>query len=323
MKIKKYQNTNGPITRNVAASDMTAQVSSQPQLWLKQDTEERALNTTRMRSTDKQERERGKKAEKQRRKRKIVERSQVSDPHHDHSTEQPDNLAEAIINQGVEQDAEKHNPYGWYRRSFDRTSPMYQGAITGLSKDEAEDRMGFFANLGDAWGTTNARNDSSQPMWKRMTDRMLWNLDSRNPRSSETYATISAPLMLQGMPLLTNTGATTGMMLAGLVGEAVNYSPYLLSGNTFGDYLGKLPIVTNAAGNTIVPFVTAFHPSMGRMINYANKRGTWYAPFEYTTAHSKIGKRGISMALNTTEIYDPILPIKIGFVNVLSRFLVS
>jgi len=47
---------------------------------------------------------------------------------------------------------------------------LYQGTITGLSDAEAEERMGFFANLGDALGTTNARHDPNRSLAARLTD---------------------------------------------------------------------------------------------------------------------------------------------------------
>lgn len=40
-------------------------------------------------------------------------------------------------------------------------------------------------------------------------------------------------------------------------------------------------------------------------LNYSLARKTWYAPIEYTIAHNPIGKRGIYMAMNSTDWGEP------------------
>lgn len=51
-----------------------------------------------------------------------------------------------------------------------KESQENQGEITPLTDDEAEERIGFFANLGDALGVTNARHDANRSLAARMTD---------------------------------------------------------------------------------------------------------------------------------------------------------
>ena len=164
------------------------------------------------------------------------------------------------------------------------------GTLRGLSDSEAEEKMGFWANVGDALGVANARNDPNRSTAARLADRMLWNLDSRNPRSNETHFAVMAPLTMTMLPATTTYSGLTTLGASTIGGTALNYLTYPLTDQTVGDYLGKLPIITSSAGNTIAETAgmgaIGLHPSMRRMVNYTDNRGTWYAPGEYVVAHT-------------------------------------
>lgn len=199
-----------------------------------------------MRSTNPKEREAGRKAEVQRRREKNSQAKQAANPHVDASAKPDDLSVDSIIENDVNNEAEMHNPFGLYRTSFDRSSPAYQGAITGLSDSEAEDKMGFFANLGDAIGVTNARNDYTKPMWKRMADRVLWNLDSRNPSGGLEGVAENPAIVTMGM-----AGVSPAQLIKFGIGSTLfNNITTPFTGRTIGQHAGDwFPIVTGTTGD--------------------------------------------------------------------------
>ena len=264
MQIKKYQRPNQQLERTIAASDQTSQVAAIPLKQQKADVEQQALNVNRMRSTDAKVRNAGYKAEVQRHKQKRQRAKQTANPHVDAATVQDNQLVENVVNNAIEQEvaqqAERHNPYGFYRRSYDPSSPMYQGAYTGLTPEEAEDKMGFFANLGDAIGTTNARNDSNRSLAARMADQMLWNLDSRNPSGGLQGAASNPAIMTMGA-----AGATPQQLIKFLgFGEGFNHITYPFTGKTVGQHIGDwIPIVTGNVGDVVTTILSAPYVSRG------------------------------------------------------------
>lgn len=310
MQIKKYQSTPGPLPKPIATSDMTSHVAAMPLRQQRNDVEQQTLNTNRMRSFDAKEREAGQKAEVQRRKQKRQRVKQTANPHVDAATIQDNqfamNVGDAAIEQQVAQEAERNNPYGAYRLSLN------QGTLKGLSDAEAEERMGFFANLGDALGVTNARHDANRSLAARMADQMLWNLDSRNPSGGLQGVVSNPAIMTMGAAGL-NYGTLLGLGSTLFGASIANHLTYPFTGKTIGQHIGDyFPIITGKVGDNIIYGIGTLNPSTRRMLSYANERNTWYSPFEYMTAHTPQGRRIISMAMNTTDAANPTLAIKTG-----------
>ena len=53
--------------------------------------------------------------------------------------------------------------------------------------------------------------------------------------------------------------------------------------------------------------------SVQNNLNYSLARRKWYAPIEYAIAHNPIGRRGIQMAMNTTDFSDPKMMLDLYF----------
>lgn len=271
MQIKKYQNVSGRLPKPIIASDMTSHITEMPLRQQKAEVGQQTLNTNRMRSTDAKEREVGRKAEVQRRKYK---RQRIANTNN--------KLAETIVNNAIEQEVaqqvERNNPYGFYRRSFDPSSPIYQGSITSLSDAQWEDRNGIFANIGDTLGITNARNDQNRSQLARSLDRALWNLDSRNPSGGLEGIATNPAIMTMG-----TVGSTPTQILSFLgAGTLFNNLTTPFTGKTIGQYIGdSLPIITNTQGDLAattfggITYGTAA-PYRARVAFYNNKNPYGY-----------------------------------------------
>ena len=155
------------------------------------------------------------------------------------------NLPELVVERPVYTQHEKE--VAEYARNNPNTS-----TIKGIDQSKWEDQRGLFGNIRDALNVTDSRNNNSQPLYKRLADKLLWELDSHNP-SGGLEGVVSNP----GMIILGATSSEPIQLLKFLgSGTVINNLTTPFTGKTIGQYLGDVtPIVTGTTGDVIATTV--------------------------------------------------------------------
>ena len=124
--------------------------------------------------------------------------------------------------------------------------------IEGIDQSKWEDQRGFFGNIRDALNVTDTRNDESQPLYKRLLDKALWELDSHNPSGGLEGAVSNPGLMVMG------AAGSSPLQLIKFLGSgiALNNLTTPFTGKTIGQHIGDVaPIVTGTTGDVMATSV--------------------------------------------------------------------